>query len=483
MGRITVAVNQLEDRQSFEEFMGRLGETGVVFRPADEEVRGVFVLRGRQVETLTNAEELGNFLLYSWAVEIVNGEGNPLPFQRAARVLGTAVICGRGGLPALRGLMRSPCYRISEGRLVERPVGYDAVSGVLVLAAEFPSFGDVDPSYPHLKALFSGITYADEVYHGNLMGILAASVARTAIDEFPVILIDAAQKSSGKTQVASAIRLLVNAGMDLGPIVYSGNEQEFEVRMGSYAGKPGPNVIHIDNVRAKQGGINRIRSQALSASVHGHTVRVRRLHVGPVPLHDPVVIFTMNGARVEGDLADKSVGVSLIRPPGSDVHRAILPHPTSYVHKNQMAILAEIHDIIKKVEIKPIGEVHSDTRFYIFEQIVRSAAGLLGMKASFDPSIVRTSDITVDELLNLLHDEALLVDGKVGIQKLSDVLQANPGVKELNEMVSATSRSNKGRPAALRDYLLNNLAGHTYRWSGQVVKIDLDGSDLVVVRS
>lgn len=482
MGQITIALNQLEDRQSFEEFMNSLNVRGCVFRPSEDDIRGVYVMRGHQVEIVTNAEEVGSYLLYRWIVEVVNGEGHPLPFQRSAKALGMAVLQGRELLVPLRGLMRSPCYRIEDGRLVERPLGYDYATGALVLPP-VSVLPDADPSYPHLKELFSGVTYADEVYYGNLLGILVASIARTAIDEFPVILIDAAQKSSGKTQVASAIRVLVNEGLDLGPIVYSGNEQEFEVRMGSYAGKPGPNVIHIDNVRAKQGGINRIRSQALSASVHGHAVRVRRLHVGPVPLHDPVVIFTMNGARVEGDLADKSVGVSLIRPPGSDVHRPILPHPTTYVQKHRLAIRAEIHDIIKRIEIRPIREVHSDTRFYIFEQIVKSAAGLLGMKASFDPSVVRTSDITVDELLNLLHDEALLVGGKVAIQRLSDVLQANPGVKELNEMVSATSRSNKGRPAALRDYILNNLAGHTYRWNGEVVKIDLDGSDLIVIRS
>lgn len=432
---------------------------------------------------LRGPDDIGSHLLYRNIMQPVSGEGDPQDPARFSRAVGNVVAAYRLRFPVLSRCVRSPAYHITDGgRVVARPVGWDAVNRTIVMAPPDP-LPEVDPTLPHLKTLFSGLMFVSPEYSGNLVGCLVAAYMRSALDEFPIIAIDARQKSSGKTQAAAAFATVVNGPENGGSITYSGTEHEFEVRLGTFAGQAGPNVIHVDNVRAKQGGITRIRSQALSACVHRHTVRVRKLHRGMVSLHDPVVVLTMNGSRVEGDLADKLVPVSLIRPPGEKVHRPILPYPTKYAADHRLALCAEIEYVISKLELKPIDTAPSWSRFYVFEQVVMQAAAMCGLSASFDPSVIRTADQTVIELIHLIEDNKLAVDGRVNLRKLSDTLQANPGVRELNEMVAASSRSVAGRHEALREYLVDNLIDHTYRYRDKVYRFSVDNDQVVVVQS
>lgn len=485
MEPISVALIQLQfPGPATDQFIDRLAATGHLFKYDDHEVVVALSPDLDQLWVLTSWAALGDYLLSSKMVRIIGQNGDSLGINPVnCSLLGKIVGYNNSRLPRMSQLLRSPAYRLtSSGALEDRAAGYDPISGTVVVPSSDPLDvvgEEVDPTYPHLNTIFSGLLFTDTVYKANLIGLLCAMAARSAIREFPLILIDSRQKSSGKTAVASAMRHVIMGGAEEGSITYSGTEQEFEVRLGAFAGKPGPIVIHVDNVRAKQGGISRIRSQVLAASVHSHVVRCRQLYKGPTPLADPVVLITMNGARVEGDLADKSVVIALVRPPGPDNHRALTPHPLDYAREHRLGILAEIRSILSKVNLNE--KANYSTRFYQFEGVVLQAAKLVGLEASFDPARVRSTDVCLDELLHLIQDEKLMeADSTVSIQKVCNTIQASPGIRELNEVLSSSSRAVSGRVQVLTDYLQDNVDGHTFRWCGKVVRLDLQEGHLVI---
>jgi len=431
---------------------------------------------GRQVQGLRDAEMVGASLTCGHVLRVVENDGGGIPAEAHRRNLGRSILSTLasypGTWPNVETVAHAPVWHVIGDHLEPAPSGLNVVSRELVLAADLPAvMPAVDPAYPHLHRLFSGLTMIDDVYRGNLLGLLCAMFTRTGIREFPIVLLDAAAKSSGKTATASALGMVLT-GREVKPITYSGTEHEFEVRLGTYAHAPGPHVVHVDNVRAKQGSVSRIRSQVMSAAVHTHATKVRKLHEGVAPLFDPIFIITMNGARVEGDLADKSVIMCLHRPASVDVHRPLIPHPLEYAREHRLAIVAEVYSVLSKIKLPAITEDRLHTRFYRFEQIMRESAKMLGIEASLAPDRVRVADICVDELLNLLADE-FPGQTQVELRSVFEMLEAQPGVRELNEIMSAASRSRKGRQVAFSEYLETNMHRHTYKWRGKVVTLQI----------
>jgi hypothetical protein len=471
---------------AFRQFVEALGETGRFFM-----VEGIpCMLSGDGSKTipLDKAADAGGSVLHARCVYVTNEEDIHQPAQAIRQELGAAltdVLRSEPRLwPAVDTVVHGPAFAICGDGIDELVEGFNPVSRSVILGSGLPAvLPEPAEGFPHLHALFGGLLFADEVMHANLLGTLCAMFARTALREFPILILDAAQKSSGKTVTASTLGYLLT-GREQAPITYSGNEHEFEVRLGDFAHLPGPHVIHIDNVRAKTGQISRIRSQALSAAVHRHCIKTRKLHEGLAPLFDPIFLFTMNGARVEGDLADKVVTLSLRRPPGADIHRKIMPWPMDYARAHRLEILAEIFSILRGLKLDGLDVSVQHTRFYHFEQIMIKSSKVLGLEASLDPARVRTADVCVVELLHLIGDELPVecAAGRVPIKALADKLEASPGVKELNEILSSASRSQKGKREAFRDYLLNALDQHTYRHRDQVVTLVVDNEDLLLKR-
>lgn len=472
----------------FSKTLAELGNTGRYFildaRPH------VVVQNGTQLICFNSFEKLAGHLLFVGnppAIQIVGGiTDTQIPYERKtvlefARRLEAQLTGAANTWPTLKGYVKGPMYRRTlEGRLVPVAPGYDPESAQLVLAPDLPAtMPSVASGYPHLRTLFSGLEFADPIYHSNLLGVCVALFCRTGMDEFPVLLIDATNKSSGKTTVLKTLAYLLN-GEQEAALTYSGSEEEFERRIGSFCGLPGPNLIPIDNIRAKKGGGYLIRSQTLAGAVHSHAFKVRKLHVGPSMLFDPIFVGTMNDARVERDLADKTVVLTLTRPPGPDNHRKILPYPPDYVRQWRMELLAEIFQVIERLVLPPIGEAALHTRFYTFEQVVVGAAKELGLEASFDPTRVRSVDAFLEQLLNLLYDALpeLAAEGRVPVERLVKAIECHPGFEELNDILRASPRAGKGKTTAFCDHLANTVSGKRYRWAGQVIRLDVDNGEL-----
>jgi hypothetical protein len=431
---------------------------------------------------------LANMLLFEEPeIGIVSPSGAPVSLNRTVVAEFTrrleALLNNRPEIwPSLKSYVRGPMYRRTiGGKMVRVPEGYDPVSEQLVLTPVLPTLPPVAPGYPHLHALFSGLEFADQVYKANLLGVCVAMFCRTGIDEFPLLLVDATAKSSGKTTVLKALGALLNGAQD-GAMTYSGSEEEFERRLGSYCGLPGPNLIPIDNIRVKKGAGYLIRSQTLASIVHSHVAKVRKLYSGPSLLFDAICVGTMNDARVERDLADKTVVLTLTRPPGPLNHRKILPYPPDYVRQWRMELLAEIFQVIERLALPPIEGADLHTRFYTFEQVVVEAARELGLDASFDPSRVRSVDAFLEQLLNLLYDALpeLAAEGRVPVDRIVKAVECHPGFEELNDILRASPRAGKGKTSAFAEHLANTVSGKRYRWQGKVIGLTIDNDTLTL---
>jgi hypothetical protein len=73
--------------------------------------------------------------------------------------------------------------------------------------------------------------------------------------------------------------------------------------------------------------------------------------------------------------------------------------------------------------------------------------------------------------------------GAVPINQLVEVLEASPGVRELNEILSAASRTRKGKQRAFIQYIQNNMHGHQYRWEAAVYSLEVQDTLLRITRS
>lgn len=431
------------------------------------------------------AKGMGAQLLTGF-VRLVDSDGRYM--QRTPRhtiALGEAVLSVLGRYPdtwpTLDSCVHGPVFQPNDNnKLVRKSEGYER--GQLILAPQLPAFlPPVIPGYPHLHKLFSGLLFAREVYRGNLLGYAVAMFCRTGIESFPILLLDSNQKSSGKTVTAQALALLMTGNeSEASPITFTGRELEFEQRLGSFAGRPGPNPIVIDNIHLFGKNSYGIRSQAMSTAVHHHSSRCRQLYKGPVPLFDPLFICTMNGALVEDDLSDKALIISVDRPPGAASFREIEPWPLDYVRQHRMDLLAEVYQILERITLDDHHTGH--TRFFSFEQIVLGAARELGLEASFDPKQVRSPNIVIRELISVLA--SFEYARTLGIQPLTNRIRAEPGCRQLNEILSTFSCAQYKVPFEFAKWLLVKVHEKTFDHEDGSFRfsVDIDGMKLYTHR-
>jgi hypothetical protein len=365
-------------------------------------------------------------------------------------------------LPKVSSVVRGPAFKFSPDgrRLLPRAIGYDAEDRVLTVEPSLPTLPEPDPGFPFLHKLFSGLLFADPLYCANLYGYLLASFARTALDDYPVLLLDAEDKSSGKTKTATAIGELL-MGETPEPIGYAGGEQDVETRLGKYCEKTGPNFILIDNVRPKRGQTKQIRASIIKILTNSRCPGIRTLYKTGAPLCDPIAVFTMNGARVERDLADSIVRVSLRRPFGAANHRMIDPNPAKWARAHRLAIMAEALAILRAVELPDLTQESAlGTRFYDFERVAVAAAGAMGLVANYHPEMVQTADAVVTELYNLMMDE---FQGTAPMPALVAKIMTSSRVTELRDMLSAEGRTDRGLAFFLHEWLETTLKGQKHQ--------------------
>jgi hypothetical protein len=315
-------------------------------------------------------------------------------------------------IPILRATVRSPAYDLSGVKLKQVPPGYYAARKWRVTGQFNPM--PVDPAYPHLVTLFSGMTFVHPTDRGNLTGWTVAAVARTAIREFPILILNGTSKGVGKTTVAQAISTLIY-GQERAPISFTNNEEEFEKRIGDFADIPGPNIMVCDNIRAKRRQTGEVRSQALSTAATTGVASGRVLYRGMRPVHYIIPIFTMNEASVEHDLHDKALHISLTRPAGLHEKDAPYfdPYPLKYVQVHRHELLAEIANLLESLTLDasftPVGRMKG------FEQIATLACQTLGLPYDFSPH-VESLDATLIELVRAVEaseKQPVLIDDVV----------------------------------------------------------------------
>lgn len=462
-------------KQTMDDFLGRLGRSGRVYRTnsgtwmlvdvdAAGVPNGVSALPGDMI--IARLERNG-------LIETINGQ-NGRPATHAEKSAASRFVdCNHADgltasfLPTIESFVRPPAFKRSGARLVSRPFGFDADDRVFCMGNAGHS-GSVDPKYPHLRAVWSGLLFVDPVYHANLIGYTIAAFARTSMVEFPLLLIDSLYKSSGKTAISDALGALFSNGPNI-RLALTGDEREVEKKLGAFAGRPGPNVICFDNIRALRGQLHQIRSQLLAIAATAKSFDVRAVYKNPQPIFDPIIVLTMNGARVEADLADRVCRIMVSRPPRVS-HRMLDPHPAEYVRAHRGALQDEILDILRRIELTPFQGACLSSRFYAFEQIAAAGAAMLGLQVSFDTARVDSADSIVLELVDLM--EAEYTGKEATFTSLVSTIRTNSGLHELNTLLDNMHTPNSALPGRLQVTLLD-YTERTFRTNGKAYQLGI----------
>lgn len=245
---------------------------------------------------------------------------------------------------------------------------------------------------PHLRRVFSGV-YTTPTERDRLMILACLMFGRVGMPDFPLILIDAKAKSSGKTRVASALRT-ITGGNSTGTI---NSIERLNQQLGEAALRPGPNVFLLDNLTRK------IYSSHLSSAVHEENIHVEPKFKGLQPVFGPIFVLTANNTRLDTDLADKAVMVMLEAPAARGQRLSIMdPDPLGYAQQYRHQIVAEIRYILLNAKLPTIGDVIADegfqTRFVQWERCAIAIAKAMGVKLSLGQELADSSDQVALEL-------------------------------------------------------------------------------------
>ena len=372
-------------------------------------------------------------------------------------------------LPQLSTIYQLPVM-VSEptsGRLVPAWPGLHPDQGIFFSGEMVPPMAleRVDPAYPHLHAWLSDIRFTAGAYAANLMGYVLACLARPILPLFPFLVLDSIDKKCGKSRVAEAIHYFLT-GRVARPFTFTGDESELEKRLASSCGKPGPNLIMIDNVRPKRGQSGVIRSQFFAAAVTCPTPTVRPVYGrASIPVDWPIIILTMNEAVVEQDLSDRVVRVVL-----SDPGRYFDPDPLEYAKLHLQELRAEALHLLSQIVLRP--DFHQLTRFHDFEQVATVGAGLFNMQTNYDASQLDTPDALVREL----HAAVQELGERATTEALAVHLRM--GRDYLPELASHLRRHNAVNDEAqgrVLGALLQKYRGRRYALHGQQFTLQLCG--------
>lgn len=261
-----------------------------------------------------------------------------------------------------------------------------------------PLLAPVDPALPHLHAWLSGVRFSMPGFRANLLGWICAAFARPACAEFPQLMIDARHRNIGKTRLAKAI-LRVLAGRAVSPTILSTDRRELDKVIAGYNDRPGPNFFFFDNVVAARGRETKVLSSTFLAAAATDAHVSLRANYGREarPIHFPIIVVTMNGVRVENDLADRVVYACLDGTPmlGYD------PDPLTYAEAHGATIRAEILYLLTTMHIFP---PNLSARWRGFEQIARSAASALGHAVDYSPGAYNIIDGLLREFILLAQE-------------------------------------------------------------------------------
>lgn len=312
-----------------------------------------------------------------------------MPTGRMLSALGALVEVA--ALPTLKSSARLDCPYFDGASWLNMEPGYK--HGVLFDGdARVWTKHDPEHKYPHLRTMFSGVN-TDDQSKKLLQCLLCLMVGRAGLPEFPLIMIDAESKNSGKTRTAQGMRHVVSEE-GTPPI---NDIRRLNQQSGGLAWKPGPTVLLFDNIGSK------VFSEHLSSAVHDEHLTVEPKHLGLSKVFFPVMIFTLNQGKVEHDLGDKCVFIRLNRPETVPPEGAVImdPDPERYAKQYRLRILDEVRHVLNESAPLELDEFTPQTRFVDWERCLRGVAKTLG----YTPlQLRRDTDEVRDQLaLDLLY--------------------------------------------------------------------------------
>lgn len=221
----------------------------------------------------------------------------------------------RDGVPNLRklaGVTHTPLMR-PDGTVLDTP-GYDAGTSLLYLpdsgltvpaVSDEPTPDEIAAAVELIKSIVAEFPFVEDHHRANWFGALFTPILRAVFPPpYPVMIIDAPDKGSGKSYLASALRTVHGGILRAG---FPENDAELSKEiLGILMGTTAP-VITLDNVRGK------IKSAKFEALLTSPTFSARLLGVnreGTAP-NDRLWTITANNAEIDGDLARRSYWITI----------------------------------------------------------------------------------------------------------------------------------------------------------------------------
>jgi hypothetical protein len=427
--------------------------------------------------TLTAPHVIGSTLRCIGAVSFIGQNGATLlPSPAKDLELGNRILARRRRFPELRAVVYD-YFNMTGG--IGSP--YDFTTRTLYV--DPPLIHDYLPDdhhdraghYPHLRRWLSGVPFQSPADLGNLLTFAILALVRSSLSDFPLLVLDSHTKSAGKTRIGNALHYLLH-GRDAEPITFAANEDKMEFQLANYCNLIGPRAILIDNIRPKRGQRGQIRSMAFSSAANHTTISLAPKCRPKQPLFAPVLICTMNGARLEPDLRDKCL---LVRLRGGSPGRPqyFHPDPLDFVRHHRALLLGEIVHLSTTL-CSPPPLRSPATRFKRYEALALNYAAWLGLECN-----LRLGDQSYDAAA--LEFVALHGASHTESPTLSNLTHnligaAGRDLHELREAVhNFAAASDDQRAAAFGDYLRQNILGRCILSNGNPLYFELDGEKVV----
>jgi hypothetical protein len=237
-------------------------------------------------------------------------------------------------LPLLRSVVYEPAaVHVGNGAYRLTQPGYAAENGIYYWVA--PDERPIEPleGVHHLTTAFSGVPFEREEYRNNLIAWLLGAVTLDPRVEAPMIVVTGNTQGIGKSKTVESAGYILT-GQSQAPV--DQHSEEFEKGVGTRFSE-GIRFISLDNVVSGSGSYKNPRLARLLTS--GYSKKVRILgHSRSVEQKGVQVALSANGARLERDLATRSLPVKLYcAAPGP-----MDPYVLDYVQDHRREVYGEL---------------------------------------------------------------------------------------------------------------------------------------------
>ena len=298
------------------------------------------------------------------------------PASTCVRIAAAPHLCTN--LRTLEGVSRTPFVR-PDFSICFAP-GYDVATGVLLLPAEGcerigpERLRDAKQARATLLDIVSGFPFnSDDDRATYLAALMWPLMVRAIGGTLPLVAISAHQPGSGKSLLASVLRILHDGTQRS---EYPSDKAEAEKELTSILSTNTGGVAIFDNCRGL------ITSGPLESLLTTRTLSTRKLGTNDQQLtvaNDRLWCLTGNNLALGGDLRRRTVWVSIDPDQPQPENRTGFSHPNleEYVTENRGQIVAALLTLIAEWnrQGRPYSEVRSDT----FADAIHIAQGVLNV--------------------------------------------------------------------------------------------------------